>query len=630
MEKAMSLVVLLAVASSGVCAATDVKPAAYRVLPAGAVRPCGWLLRQLELQRDGLTGHAEELYPDIGLSDWLTGAHRGGDFAWERGPYYAKGLLALAFVLDDAALKGKAKHWAEAYLVSQRPDGDFGPKNRNWWANMPALHFMRDWCDATGDARALGFLKRYAAFQLAELPRHPLVKDSYWARARGGDNAEVALWLFDRTHDADYLKLARLLAEQTADWTGYYTVGGNGDYGDGYRMHIVNFMQGLKAPALAWRLFGREADRAAYAAACGAEGWPMRAHGRPDRMLNGTEPLSGRSPAQATELCAIAERILSCRDVVAASGDPLAADDLEFVAYNALPAALSRDGKGLRYYLSLNQPQCVTGRKFGYENNGESAAQCPGPDAGYGCCRSNFHFAWPKFVQSAWMETPEGGLAAVVYADCRVETKRATIRESGSYPRGGHVTFDVEKADGSTWELVLRKPLWCPRLTVSVNGSPASGTSVRRAWRAGDRVEVTLEMPPARVACAEGTVAWTRGPLVYAFPVPEKAKALPTAANRTGFPVVELRAAGPWNWALADAGPVAVRDGAMAFRAALTSWGGWGTYRAGGVHYDARPIDPVSPVPASAPRGPFETLELVPLADTQLRITCFPVLAEGH
>lgn len=102
-----------------------------RVLPLGSVKAEGWLLRQLEKQRDGLTGHAERLYDDIGKSDWLTGERKGGQYAWERGPYYAKGLVALALVLDDPTLKARAKRWVDAVLASQRPDGDFGPKKNS-------------------------------------------------------------------------------------------------------------------------------------------------------------------------------------------------------------------------------------------------------------------------------------------------------------------------------------------------------------------------------------------------------------------------------------------------------------------------------------------------------------------
>ncbi|MDD4174275.1 MAG: hypothetical protein PHN34_08585, partial [Kiritimatiellae bacterium] len=121
---------MLAAVCSAVFPVLAQRPAAMSVLPDGAVQAQAWLRHQLELQRDGLTGHAEELYDDIGRSDWLTGAGRGGQYAWERGPYYAKGLVALALALDDAALKAKAKRWVDAILASQRPNGDFGPRAR--------------------------------------------------------------------------------------------------------------------------------------------------------------------------------------------------------------------------------------------------------------------------------------------------------------------------------------------------------------------------------------------------------------------------------------------------------------------------------------------------------------------
>ena len=87
----------------------SLKAQPYYRLSLGSVKAKSWLKHQLELQRDGLTGHAEELYNDIGESDWISDQKRGGQHAWERGPYYAKGLITLAYVLDDQALKDKAQ-----------------------------------------------------------------------------------------------------------------------------------------------------------------------------------------------------------------------------------------------------------------------------------------------------------------------------------------------------------------------------------------------------------------------------------------------------------------------------------------------------------------------------------------
>lgn len=82
-------------------------------MPIGSVRAEGWLLKQLQLQKEGLTGHAESLYGgsnDLGAgSDWLGG---NGD-SWERVPYYTKGLVALAYVLDDQDLIDRAQKWID-------------------------------------------------------------------------------------------------------------------------------------------------------------------------------------------------------------------------------------------------------------------------------------------------------------------------------------------------------------------------------------------------------------------------------------------------------------------------------------------------------------------------------------
>ena len=671
----------LAAAVFAVCSTASVAQAGLRAramerLPPGGVRPQGWLLRQMELQRDGLTGHAEELYEDIGKSDWLTGGNRGGQFAWERGPYYAKGLTALAFALDDAALKARAKRWIDAYLASQRENGDFGPRNRNWWANMVVLWTLRDWCEATGDGRIVPFMERYFAFQRESFANgDSFAKDSPWAVARAGDEVDVVLWLHKRTGKGEWLDFARIVAAQSADWTEYYHNGGKGDWGpEGYRSHIVNFMQGLKTPPLRW-LLGLDgahpskndcgADRTAFRAALSPDGWAMRKHGRPDRAVNGTEPLSGRSATQGTELCATAEHILSAQVALETLGDADIADDMEVAAYNTLPATLSGDGKGIRYYCLLNQTECTNGELF-FRYNGQGCfANMPGPYSGFGCCRSNFHFAWPKFAESMWMRR-DGGLAATAYGDCTVRTPLATIAETGGYPFSDCVRLEIVDAAGGEWPLFVRIPGWCENATVRVNDEliagrvvstksasahcgqrvqPGSFARIARKWRKGDVVELSFPSQPIVTSWKDDSIAVTRGPLLYALKIDAAERIVDASSSQIakndangvlrdkelGFPVKELIPKSPWNYAFVADG----MDGKPKFgvkgtnlerrlvvKAVRTGYAGWGTMRA---EAPARAEDPPpSPVPASAVQGGAETIELMPIALTQLRIALFP------
>ncbi|HEX8926097.1 MAG TPA: hypothetical protein VF786_09910, partial [Terriglobales bacterium] len=49
-------------------------PKAFYPLPLGSIRPRGWLRRQLEIQANGLSGHLDETWADVGPnSGWLGG-----------------------------------------------------------------------------------------------------------------------------------------------------------------------------------------------------------------------------------------------------------------------------------------------------------------------------------------------------------------------------------------------------------------------------------------------------------------------------------------------------------------------------------------------------------------------------
>ena len=90
------LIVLLAQAAA-------LEPYAYTPLPVGSVTPKGWLLKQLTLQADGLSGHLAQFWNDVMHSVWIGGSGDGG--LHERTPYWLNGMVPLAFLLKNAGVE---------------------------------------------------------------------------------------------------------------------------------------------------------------------------------------------------------------------------------------------------------------------------------------------------------------------------------------------------------------------------------------------------------------------------------------------------------------------------------------------------------------------------------------------
>src|SRR5512139_3786816 len=108
-----------AAAAKASAPAGGLAPLAFTPLPLGAIRPAGWLLRQLRIQADGLSGHLDEFWPDVGESQWFGGKAEG----WERAPYWMDGVIPLAWVLGDQPLQAKVQRYVNQIVAGQRPDG---------------------------------------------------------------------------------------------------------------------------------------------------------------------------------------------------------------------------------------------------------------------------------------------------------------------------------------------------------------------------------------------------------------------------------------------------------------------------------------------------------------------------
>lgn len=526
----------------------------YREVPLGSIKPQGWIRHQLQIMRDGTSGHLDEVYDKVKKSNgWLGGT---GD-AWEETPYWLDGAVPLAWLLDDINLQKKVKKYIDWTIENQRPSGYFGGITKyerenetqvtvenlakagdDWWPKMVMLKVMKQYYLATGDQRVIEFMKKYFKFQLQTLKTVPLGKWTEWATSRGADNTMMVQWLYQQTKDKSLLELAELIESQSFQWSEWMT---NRDWVIGaatlqnsenwMHRHGVNVGMAIKSPAVNYQRTGDEKYLMAL-----KTGFTdlMTLHGLTIGIFSSDEDLHGNDPTQGAELCAIVEAMFSLEEIAGITGDPFYLDALERMTFNALPSQTADDYNSKQYFQMVNQVQISRGvfnfsLPFSREMN-----NVLGMRSGYTCCLANMHQGWTKFASHLWYKNAKNGIAALAFSPNTLKTTvgenntAIEVAENTNYPFGDKISFNIKIASPTEFPFELRIPGWCNEALIMVNGKKLSIEkgdqiiSINRVWSNLDRLEVEFPMELKTSNWGKNSRAVECGPLVYALKIKER------------------------------------------------------------------------------------------------------------
>ena len=198
---------------------------------------------------------------------------------------------------------------------------------------------------------------------------------------------------------------------------------------------------------------------------------------------------------------------------------------VELVLYNSMLSSMSLDGITFCYTNPL--------RWYGAEHPLLSQdAYERWFISGCYCCPTNTARTL-ALLHNWFYSASEEGLWVHLYGSNSVNTTLAdgsaiALTQQTDYPWDGRIRITIDEAPAAETTLMLRIPGWCDTAGLRVDGDasdapPRPGTyaKLKRAWKAGDVIELTLPLTPRVIKAhpkaeeIRNHVAIMRGPMVY-------------------------------------------------------------------------------------------------------------------
>jgi hypothetical protein len=635
-------------------------------LAPGAVRPEGWLRGYLEKQAAQLGSKLPEVSWPFTENYWAGEEKAESWWPWEQKAYWLDGATRLALVLGDEKLMRQVRVSLDYTLTHAGENGYLGPHlfedPKGGFHRWPQNVFFRGLA-ALADATAVPGGPE--TIDIAQALRKHFLNDlaDYAVPERNITNIEGMLWAYAHTGDPALLTLAE------NSWRTFETVANDYSHGDLSEMavyaatpinsHGVTYAETAKLPAILYLYTGKE-EYLRFALA--AQRRIFDHHMLIDGIPSTSEFFQTVTSLDSHETCDIADHTWSWGYMLMATGNSIWADRIERACFNAAPGVIKPDWKGVQYLSCPNQFLATHDSDHNTDldhnprlHGNQWMAYQPNPGWKTACCGGEVHRIFPNYAIRMWMKTGDGGLAAVLYGPSKVT---ATVGEAGQqvriaqtteYPFRDRIEFTIEAERTVEFPLWLRVPGWCKSPKLELNGQPvrpernAQGFMVvRRAFKPGDRLTLTLPMQLALSRWPQNGVGIERGPLVYSFPIPTLWTPRQEPDFSTAeFPLWDATPAGEWNYGL-DVDPEKLASEIKVSEVPGPIIDPW-THPAVKLTTPARKIsgwklqeNPDKPEQKFTPPLPDSSeikteaetrqIELIPYGATQLRVTIFPAI----
>jgi uncharacterized protein len=609
-------------------------PPAFIPLPPGAVHPEGWLLDWCNLQRDGLTGHADDIHfteknngnaKNLDLGDvyrigWTGQNYTGkGGNAWslEQSGYWLDGIVRLGLVLQDSALLKKAKIRIDSIVKHSAVGKSFCWWENGWaeaWPSAVVGRALVAYYEGTGDPAVLKTLENaYSGF--------PAGGGSSFSR----DESNLESMLEAYSLGASGTLLTKALSSYKAREGGEINSWANNSIS---AAHGVTWNERAKLPVIAYPW---TSNKAYLNASVNSYNWAESNHGLPFGVMSASESLNGVGAFKSTESCDVSDFTLSNLWLYRVTGSRLYGDWIERAVFNAGAQTMARDCKTHVYFQSPNRIDADNPSNLSPNPNGGTEPQFYLPAHFPQCCTSNLDRITPNYVIHMWMATYDNGLAMTLYGPSKVtamvgDKVSATLTTTTNYPFDQTLHTSVTLASPATFPLYFRIPQWCANPRISVNGANVSAApdangfaKVSRAWSTGDAIDIVLPMLP-RIRKFGGSgnspgLSVYCGPLLYALPIPESSDNAAGSGGNYKYAldfnsqdsVVITRTAMPASWNWPSASPVTLSVPAVA-----VNWG-------------------PGALPTNFSSGSAKTmLKLVPYGNLKFRVSMFPTTQAAY